>query len=127
VGREPKVWAHELADRQFAGVIESPWSADYLDPNAFLENLQSAPRINISGWREPRFDSLLGAANRTTDTAERFRKLAECERLLLTGMPILPVYYPAWYYLEKPYVRGFAENPLGQQVFDYTRIDPNWR
>jgi hypothetical protein len=54
-------------------------------------------------------------------------KLAECERYLLTAMPVIPLYFDSWSYLHKPYVRGGEGNLLNIHRFKHAWIDTSWR
>jgi ABC-type oligopeptide transport system substrate-binding subunit len=57
----------------------------------------------------------------------RMQRLAECERLLLAAMPIIPTQFQVYSSLVKPYVRGWAFNPLNEHHFKYVWIDQKWR
>jgi ABC-type oligopeptide transport system substrate-binding subunit len=71
---------------------------------------------------------MLGDANRTFSPQERMLKLRHCEQLLLSGMPFIPLYFDAWAYLQKPFVKGLRSNVLGDlRAFKYAWIDTKWR
>ena len=69
---------------------------------------------------------MLADANSTVNPGERFRKLAGCETQLLRAMPIVPMYFDAWVYLRKPYVRGLSNNLFDMRSFKYAWIDAGW-
>ena len=125
--QEEKAWLQRRNALQYRGVAERGWWGDYLDPNSFLEPFLSGPSIIGSGWSDPRYDSMLAAANASADPSERMRKLAHCERFLLRAMPILPLYYNTLTYLQKPYVRGLEPRKVDIMRFKYASIDTNWR
>ena len=54
-------------------------------------------------------------------------KLANCEKLLLRAMPVIPLYYEALNFLQKPFVTGLTSNPFDIRAFKYARIDTTWR
>jgi oligopeptide transport system substrate-binding protein len=125
--QEEKNWLQRRNSLQYKGVAERGWWGDYLDPNTFLEPFLSGPSIIGSGWSDSRYDSMLAAANDSPDTAERMRKLADCERFLLRAMPILPLYYNTLTYLQKPYVHGLEPGKVDIVRFKYASIDTAWR
>ena len=55
------------------------------------------------------------------------RKLAACEERILRAMPVLPLFFDAYSYLEKPYVRGMTRNALDLPQFKAAWIDTSWR
>ena len=57
----------------------------------------------------------------------RMRKLAACEGRLLRAMPVLPLFFDSYSYLEKPFVGGMTRNLLGVPQFKTGWIDTNWR
>jgi ABC-type oligopeptide transport system substrate-binding subunit len=125
--QEEKAWLQRRNSLQYRGVSERGWWGDYLDPNTFLQPFLSGPSIIGSGWSDPRYDSMLAAANASANPVDRMRKLADCERFLLRAMPILPLYYNTLTYLQKPYVRGLEPGKVDIVRFKNARIDTNWR
>jgi hypothetical protein len=53
--------------------------------------------------------------------------LASCEKYLMGTMPVVPEFFDAWSYLQKPYVHGDCGNLFDSRAFKYTWIDTNWR
>jgi hypothetical protein len=49
------------------------------------------------------------------------------EERLLRAMPVLPLFFDSYSYLEKPYVRGMTRNVLDLPQFKAAWIDTNWR
>ena len=111
----------------YSGVADRGWWADYLDSNTFLEAFLSGPGVIGTGWNEPAFDVMLSDANAAPSSRERMRGLAQCERLLLRAMPVLPLYCNVQAVLRKPFVRGLSPAKVGSARFKYAWIDTNWR
>jgi oligopeptide transport system substrate-binding protein len=107
-------------------MIEDAWSANYLDPNDFLEMFRS-PGATGATWTSASFDGELDRANAAPDTTERLDRLAEAERALMRVMPIVPRYFDSYSFLQKPFVQGLWNNPGDVALFKYTSIDTNWR
>ena len=124
--REFVVWIRTLLDLSYRGVIQGGWTGKYPDPATFLDMFQSGSVQSGSGWSDPKFDALLEAADAAPTLSERMRRLAECERHLLTAMPLIPIHFHVYSSLVKPYVRGWASNALNEQHFKYVWIDTNW-
>ena len=70
---------------------------------------------------------MLEEAKSTADDALRRTRLLDCERRLLTGMPVLPQSYWVDAELVKPFVRGLGANLLDRQQLKYVWIDMHWR
>jgi oligopeptide transport system substrate-binding protein len=120
------IWGETLTNKQYEGMIEDAWPAGYLDPNDFLSAI-SAPGNTGATWTDPQFDARLLDANGTIDSASRLTKLAEAEAYLMRSMPLVPVYFDSYSYLQKPFVRGLGMNPGNMPLFKYAWIDTGWR
>jgi len=108
-------WKVFLQTRKFAGqwdMIRMGWIAGWDDPYSFLEVMISDSDFNDTGWGHPDYDRMLQEANQTTDTAERARRLAAAESLMLGNYPIIPVFYYATNRLVRPEVAGYRINIL---------------
>ena len=77
-------------------------------------------------WSDATFDAKLNAATATIDPELRMKELAECETALLRDMPVIPLYYDTWVYLERPEVHGWPEPPRRSRVSN-TRGSSDWR
>lgn len=74
-------------------VSKSRWIGDYNDPNTFLGMFLTGDGNNETGWGNARFDSLVHAANETTDPALREKLFQEAETILVRDeLPIVPLY-----------------------------------
>jgi oligopeptide transport system substrate-binding protein len=122
---EYKEWIETNTRLVYRGITEIGWWANYLDPNTFLDLFTAGSSHNWTGWFDPQFDQLLISANAAPSAADRTALLLECERRLLEAMPIIPLFFNSWAYLQKPFVRGMEQNPLDIHPFKYAWIDPN--
>jgi oligopeptide transport system substrate-binding protein len=97
--------------RQMAyDVSRRGWSADYLDPNTFLDMYVTGGEHNNTGFSNAEYDRLISAAAEETDSEARLALLARAERILMDELPIIPLYFFVSQNLVKPYVRGFYNN-----------------
>jgi oligopeptide transport system substrate-binding protein len=112
VNQEFKVF---LATRQQHNtqIYRSGWIADYADPGSFTALLRSTSGLNDFGYANRAFDNLTSKADSTTDPAARAALLARAEAMILTDMPLIPLFNYAQSHMVKPYVSGFAPNVLG--------------
>jgi oligopeptide transport system substrate-binding protein len=86
----------------------SGWGADYDDPNTFLSLWTSTSSFNDIHWSDPAYDRAMALAAATTDLAVRGRYLAQAEDILLTQMPIIPLYWQARAWIAHPDVQGIV-------------------
>jgi hypothetical protein len=105
------------ADLSYEGLGDGGDWGPFVDPSYFLDKYLSDAGNNCTGWRDKRYDAMVAEANSTLDRAERLRKQAECERYALRSMPMLPLWYNTWSYLQKPFVRGLPPNLLDLRLF----------
>ncbi|MSR62472.1 MAG: peptide ABC transporter substrate-binding protein [Planctomycetes bacterium] len=88
----------------------SSWIGDYADANNFLEVFVGGGENNRTGWRNERYDGLVGEAARELEPARRATLLAQAEALLLEELPILPIYSYVSQNLVNPRLDGFFAN-----------------
>jgi oligopeptide transport system substrate-binding protein len=114
VNEEFKALLEERKQKKVTQAFRGTWSADYPDPYNFFELLQSNSGLNDLGYAKPEYDALINRASRTVDPAERMAVLEEAERMVLTDLPMIPVYFSAFPHMVKPYVQGYHPHVLGE-------------
>lgn len=87
--------------------------AVYDDAYAFLQKFRSDDTDNRPGYRNPRFDAALEAANASAGPATRVARLADAEAMLLADHPVIPIYWYVSKVLVGPRVQGWVDAPLG--------------
>jgi oligopeptide transport system substrate-binding protein len=99
------------------------WIADRVDAGDFFELARSGSPLNKSGCHDDRIDRLIMKAQRTPQEPERHSVYSEIDTIL-TGsaglFPYIPLFWLTYPVLRKPYVKGWAPNPLGQ--FDWKSV-----
>jgi ABC-type oligopeptide transport system substrate-binding subunit len=103
----------------FTGVAEDTAISNFADPYDSL----SLYAGTYPSWSDAAFGATLNAASAITNPALRMKELAECEATLMRAMPMIPLYYDTWVYLERPEVHGLRLNPLGVPAFKYAWIE----
>lgn len=107
-------------------IARNGWIADYPDPAAFIDLMESTNGNNDTGWKNPEYDHLLALSRQETDPARRFDLLRQAEAILLREVPVLPIYTYAVNSLTKPYVRGMYPTPLDVHPLNEVWIDHDW-
>ena len=97
--------------------------ANFPDPYDLLSVYNS----ECPTWSDPGFDGALNAAAAIANPLRRMNELAACEASLLRAMPVIPLYYDNWVYLERPDVHGLRLNPIGVPAFKFAWIGSNRR
>jgi oligopeptide transport system substrate-binding protein len=97
----------------------SSWVGDYNDPNTFLDLYMSNSGNNRTGWKSPRYDSLIRQANRQLDPQARITMLQEAEHLLVSEeVPVVPLFfYVGFNYFDPNTVTGMHQNVLDEHPF----------
>jgi oligopeptide transport system substrate-binding protein len=104
-----QIHLRNLRQRQFQ-LGSANWYADFNDPSNFLDLLRSDAGNNYAGYRNPRFDTLMDAAQNTPDLKKRGARLQAAEKTALADYPWLVTRFAAQSDLVKPHVRGWAPN-----------------
>jgi oligopeptide transport system substrate-binding protein len=87
------------------------WLADFDDASNFLDLLRSASPGNYAGYKNPRFDAVLEAAEREPDAAKRAQKMKQAEAIAQKDMPWLPIRFLVQSEAVAPRVGGYVPNP----------------
>ncbi|NQW16125.1 MAG: hypothetical protein HQ478_01445 [Chloroflexi bacterium] len=102
-------------------LFDSGWSADYIDPENFLEvRFHSDSVANEVGYSNPEVDELLDLAAVETDQVGRLELYRQAEALILADFPVLPLIHFRNWLLVKPFVENFELTaPL---VFQWNKL-----
>jgi oligopeptide transport system substrate-binding protein len=95
-------------DMVFAG-----WGPDYNDSTTFLDLWKSDSSFNDPGWKNPAYDELLKKAAAEPDVNKRLDSLVSAEKLLMSELPIIPVYHRTVARVRRPYVKGVVNLAIG--------------
>ncbi len=103
-------------------VARSGWVGDYVDPMTFLDMFESTSQQNDTGWVNAEYDALIRAAKANLDLASRSQQLHDAEKILMSEMPIAPIYFYTAPYTLKPYVKD-SYKPINRYTqFQYADI-----
>ena len=119
-----KVYLDKRAAKDYQ-MARAGWVGDYLDPNTFLEMYTSNSGNNNTGWSNERYDALIAQAGVTADRESRYALLQEAEALLMTELPIMPIYTYVNKSLVSPDVRGWYPNILDIHPYKNISLVPS--
>jgi oligopeptide transport system substrate-binding protein len=98
--------------------------SQYTDIINFLERFENknAPR-NFSGWENAKYKDLLQRYRNAGEYDKRQELSTKAEDLLLNEMPIAPIYYHQYTYLQKMHVKNLSISPIGVIQFDRVSLE----
>jgi len=97
------------------------WLADFGDATNFLDLLRSGSPRNYAGYRNPKFDAAMEAAESEPDATRRIQQLQAAERIALAEMPWLPIRFLSQTEAVGPRVGGYVPN-----AYDFNRSRWLW-
>lgn len=104
-------------------ISRSGWIGDYVHPSTFLDMFTTGNGNNDTGWANPRYDRLIAQAQVAESEEDRLRLLQEAEELLLTELPIIPIYWYTRVYLKDPRLRGWNPKVLDNHPYKYVYFE----
>lgn len=112
-----ELW-QRLPQQQFEMSLFCPFS-QYTDVINSLERFEfkNGPR-NFSGWENAKYMALLQRYRKTISHKKRQELAQKAEVLLLSEMPLAPIYYRQYTYLQKSHVKNLTISPIGVMQFD---------
>jgi len=120
---EPAVFLTEAGKANYQMFILG-WSADYPDPQNFLDILfHSKSASNHINYSNPEVDRLLEEARIEQDHDKRMRMYQKIERMIMEDAPWISLFHSAEYWLTKPYVRGMVYPPAIAPRLKYVWLD----
>lgn len=91
-------------------ICRAGWIGDYMDPVTMLKLWKTGDGNNETGWGNPDYDAAIEESWKTGDSATRFKVLEKAETILLTELPIAPIYWYTTKRLVDPRVKNY--NPV---------------
>jgi len=120
---ENQEWA-VFQDTRTAGDYElarGGWITDFLDPMGLLAIFVTGNSYNDPNYSNPDYDSLMAKANASTGK-EHYDALYAAQEILMTELPIIPVYHYTDSYLSSPQVKNWTRSQLGALDFSKASI-----
>lgn len=104
-------------------VARASWIGDYIDPSTFLELFITDGGNNNAGWSHAEYDELLAKSGREMNPGKRNEYFQQAEEILMTEVPIIPIYYYRNKALVQPSVREWKHNPLDRHPYKYVYLE----
>lgn len=104
--------SERLKQRNFQIALQG-FSADYADHYAFLEPFGQGSGNNYSGWTQRGLQEEIERLKTESDEGKRRELFLQAERLVLEGMPLLPIFDYTRTYAAKPWVQGLYFPAVG--------------
>ncbi len=92
------------------------WIADYPSMDNVLYPLFQSDQSrtgSYTSYSNQGVDDLLRQARATLDTQQRYNLYAQAEKIILTDMPAVPLYYYRYFRVANERIGGFAVDPMG--------------
>jgi oligopeptide transport system substrate-binding protein len=99
-------------------ISRAGWIGDYPHPMTFLEIFTTGNGNNDTGWSNSTYDRLIREAQ-AGSPEQRMRLLREAETILLTELPVVPIYWYTRTYLLDPRVQGWHPTLLDNRPYKY--------
>lgn len=90
------------------------WTADHDDPLSLLHLFVTDSPGNDPRWINQEYDETIANAQRSAEYPSVWE--AEAEQILLTELPVLPLYHPVRHWLTKPHLKGLRHAPIGGRL-----------
>lgn len=76
----------------YEGIAAVQWTADYEDPQAMLELLETGNAVNAGGYNNPEYNAQMDIIKNKIGAARR-DALIKANNILMEDYPIIPIYY----------------------------------
>ncbi len=93
------------------------WLTDFLDPSGLLAIFQEANAYNDPNYMSADYNAHMVAAQTATDSATHFAELYKAQEILMTDLPMMPVYHYTDTFLISDRVIGWERSMLGSIDF----------
>ena len=120
--QEWKVYLNSQKELNY-DVSRSAWVAGYVDPMAFLYMWTTGNGNNNTGWTNPKYDDLVKKAYQTEDMKARYGYLNQAETILLTDMPIAPLYWSTRIYIMDKAVKNWHPKLLDNRPLKHIYLE----
>jgi oligopeptide transport system substrate-binding protein len=125
VSLENQEWA-VFQDTRKAGdyeVSRGGWITDFLDPSGLLAIFTEGNAYNDPNFNNAAFDAAMNRALTATTDAAHYEALYEAQDILMTELPIVPVYHYTDSMLSSPAVKGWSRSQLSGTDFRYATVN----
>lgn len=91
------------------------WTGKYNDATTYLDNFKTIENgNNQAGWENEEYTALLDKAMFELDPAKRLDILKEAEALIISEMPVIPIYFYSNTFVKKENLKGMEYDGVGR-------------
>lgn len=125
IGIENSEWAVylEQIDAGDYQVGRLGWLGDFNDSINFLEMYQTGGGNNDTNWGSDEFDSLLAQSATEADADKRLQLLKDAEQIMMDEMPVAPIYFYTFNWVNADYVKDVYIDGLGGVDLKWAHIE----
>jgi oligopeptide transport system substrate-binding protein len=105
--QEWKTYLETTAQSNFQ-MARMGWIGIFVDPTVILDYYLGDSPNNRTNWVNKQFDDLMAKAKVEQDDKKRYELLHEAEKVLMTDMPFIPVYFYSQNYLTSQKFKGIV-------------------
>lgn len=119
-------WGVFLQDRDNLNydVARAGWTADYMDPNTFLDLYITGGGNNDLGWSNATYDQAIADEKATADETTRLKDMHLAENTLMKDFAICPIYFYTNPVLLSKRVKDFYQGSIGFVDWKYAYMAP---
>lgn len=121
LNQEWKVFIDTRIQKNF-DIARHAYLVDFFDAGSLLELWMTGVPENVAGYSNAEYDRLIKASTQEMDHAKRIGYFHDAERILMTDLPVLPLYYYATPYLQKARIKGLYQSPRNWDFFRAVEI-----
>lgn len=104
-------------------MVFAGWGPDYNDPMTFLDMFETGGGNNNGSYTNPAYDELLAKIRKEVDPATRMGYLVECEKTLMSDLPIGPIYWRSRNYITSGKIAsGVVRSAFQDYNFKYIKL-----
>lgn len=123
LSQECKIFSENVLKGDYQ-IAAGSWYADFSDPINFLEVFKYKNNSsNRTKWENPEYIQLLDASSKEADNEKRIEYLMQAEAILMDHMPVAPLFFASFNYLENENIGGVSLSDLGILDFKYAFIE----
>ncbi len=95
-----------------------------LDMAGYLDIFETNSGNNNSNYSSAEFDRLVALGAKEPNAEKRIKLFQDAERVLLTDMPVAPIYHYTTTQLVHPAVQNWHDSPIDFRLLKYVYLDP---
>ena len=117
--QESKIFSENVSNGTYQ-IAAGSWYADFSDPINFLEIFKyKSNASNRTNWQNDDYIQALEASSNEQDPEKKLAYLKQAEAILMDHMPIAPLFFASFNYLENENIGGIGLSDLGILDFKY--------